>query len=359
MTNFREALFAPLQVGDIACRNRIFMAPMTRSRADERDCPTALHVEYYRQRSSAGLIFSEGIQPSPNGKGYARTPGLHSSQQVDAWRAVTDAVHLRGGAIVAQLMHTGRIATHYNKSPGARTVAPCAIRANVELFTDVAGMQPCDTPDALSAAGIADVVNEYATAATLAREAGFDGVELHCTSGYLPMQFMAHNTNLRTDGYGGSTTGRIRFVVEVLQALCEAIGSGRVGLRICPGNPFNDVLDFDPIDTHRTLLESIRSLRCGWVHVIASPDKSLDAFSLVRTEFDGCVILNDGFNGSSAAAAIESNQGDAVSFGRHFIANPDLVERIAADIELAPFDRKTLYSPGARGYTDYPVGQKA
>lgn len=328
---------------------------MTRSRADENDCPTGLHVEYYRQRASAGLIFSEGIQPSLNGKGYARTPGLHNDRQVDAWKSVTDAVHARGGAIVAQLMHTGRIATHLNKATQARTVAPCAIRANVELFTDSAGMQPCDTPEALSSAGIAEVIDEYANAAKLARQSGFDGVELHCTSGYLPMQFLAHNTNLRTDAYGRTTAGRTRFVVEVLEALCDAIGPGRVGLRICPGNPFNDVLDFDPLDTHQTLLSNIRSLNVGWLHVIASPDKSLDAFSLARAGFDGCVIVNDGFDAISAAAAIEEKKANAVSFGRHFIANPDLVERIARGVELAAFDRKTLYSPGARGYTDYPT----
>lgn len=349
-----DPLFEPLQLGDIACRNRIFMAPMTRSRADLHDCPTDLHVTYYSQRASAGLIFSEGVQPSVHGKGYARTPGLHCLEQVEAWRRVNEAVTARGGTMVAQLMHTGRIGTHHNKTPGARTVAPCAIRANVELFTDTAGMQSCDAPEALSSAGIASVVQEYVDAAIMARAAGFAGVELHCTSGYLPMQFLAQNTNLRTDGYGGSATGRARFVIEVLEALTTAIGAGRVGLRICPGNPFNDVLDFDPIDTYRTLLEAIRPLRCAWVHVIASPDKSLDAFSLVRYHHDGTLIINDGFDAHSAAAALETKIGDAVSFGRHYIANPDLVERIANEIPLSRFDRKTLYSPGPTGYIDYP-----
>jgi N-ethylmaleimide reductase len=348
-------LFETVQLGDIACRNRIFMAPMTRSRADTQDCPTDLHVEYYAQRASAGLIFTEGVQPSVHGKGYARTPGVHNDVQVVAWRKVTAAVHARGGRIVAQLMHTGRVGSHYNKAATARTVAPCAIRANVGMFTDTAGMQPCDTPEALSAAGIAEVIDEYAKAASLARDAGFDGVELHCTSGYLPMQFMANNSNLRTDAYGGNAAGRVRFVVEVLEALAASIGAGRVGLRICPANTFNDVLDFEPVETHSALLTAIQPLNCGWVHVIASPDQSIDAVELARRHHAGTLVINDGFDPLSAAAAIKSARGDAVSFGRHYIANPDLVERIESGAELARFDRKTLYSPGPRGYTDYPT----
>lgn len=350
-------LFEPLQLGDITCRNRIFMAPMTRSRADLQDCPTDLHVTYYSQRASAGLIFSEGIQPSIHGKGYARTPGLHCAEQLEAWRRVNEAVSAHGGTMVAQLMHTGRIGTHHNKAADARTVAPCAIRANIELFTDTAGMQPCDAPEALSAAGIANVVQEYVDSAHMARAAGFAGVELHCTSGYLPMQFLAQNTNLRTDRYGGNASGRARFVIEVLEALTNAIGAGRVGLRICPGNPFNDVLDVDPNETYCTLLEAIRPLNCAWVHVIASPDKSLDAFALVRRHHDGALIINDGFDPHTAAAALQAQVGDAVSFGRHYIANPDLVERIASETPLSRFDRKTLYSPGPAGYVDYPAHQ--
>ena len=355
MTSAANPLLAPVHFGEIACRNRVVMAPMTRSRADADDRPTALHVEYYAQRASAGLIVTAGVQPSIHGKGYARTPGLHEAAQVEAWRAVTDAVHARGGRIVAQLMHVGRIASHYNKRPGARTVAPCAVRAAVSMFTDAAGMQRCDEPEALSAAGIVGVIEEYADAARLAREAGFDGVELHCTSGYLPMQFLASNCNLRGDGWGGDAARRARFVVETLEALVAAIGAGRVGFRICPGNPFNDVVDFDPLATYRTLLEAVRPLRCAWLHVIASPLKELDAFALARAHHDGALIVNDGFDPDSARRAIEERAGDAVSFGRHYVGNPDLVERIAAGHPLAGFDRRTLYTPGAAGYTDYPA----
>ncbi len=350
----RDPLLEPLALGDIDCRNRIVMAPMTRSRADADDRPTALHVEYYAQRASAGLIVTEGVQPSIHGKGYPRTPGLHEAAQVEAWRAVTDAVHARGGRIVAQLMHVGRIASRHNKRAGARTVAPSAIRAAASLYTDTAGMQPCDEPEAMSAADIAATVADYATSARMAREAGFDGVELHGTSGYLPMQFLAANTNLRTDGYGGSPARRARFVVEVMEALCGAIGAGRVGLRICPGNPFNDVLDHDPVATYSVLLDALRPLRCAYLHVIASPGRAIDAFALARAHHDGALIINDGFEPDTARAALRDGTGDAVSFGRHYVGNPDLVERIAQGLPLAPFDRKTLYTPGAKGYTDYP-----
>jgi N-ethylmaleimide reductase len=352
-----DPLLQPLRLGDIECANRVVMAPMTRSRADVDDRPTALHVEYYAQRASAGLIVTEGVQPSIDGKGYPRTPGLHESAQVEAWRLVTDAVHARGGRIVAQLMHVGRIAHHLNKRPGARTVAPSAVRANVSLYTDTAGMQNCDAPEPLSSADIARVIEDYANAARYARAAGFDGVELHCTSGYLPMQFLASNTNLRTDGYGGDATKRARFLIETLEALTAAIGAGRVGFRICPGNPFNDVFDPDPVDTTRTLLEAVRSLHCAYLHVIGAPDRALDAFALARQHHDTALIINDGFEPATAREAVVAARGDAVSFGRHYVSNPDFVERIAGNHPLAAFDRRTLYTPGAKGFVDYPNWQ--
>ncbi|MFZ9965855.1 MAG: alkene reductase [Steroidobacteraceae bacterium] len=355
MTGGPNPLLSPIRLGDIDCQNRVVMAPMTRSRAGDGDCPTELHVEYYSQRASAGLIVTEGVQPSIDGKGYARTPGLHEPAQVRAWSRVTDAVHARGGRIVAQLMHAGRVGSHYNKRPGARTVAPSAVRADVSLWTDAAGMQPCDEPEALSLADIAAVIEDYAQAARLAREAGFDGVELHCTSGYLPMQFLASNTNRRSDGYGGSAQGRARFVVEVLEALVAAIGAGRVGFRICPGNPFNGVVDENPLETYQTLLGATRPLGCAHRHGLAAPGADLAAFARARAHPPGRLIIHDGFDPQSAAAAVQAGRGDAVSFGRHYIANPDLVERIASGAPLASFNRKTLYTPGAAGYTDYPA----
>jgi N-ethylmaleimide reductase len=354
MTPMTDPLFEPVALGEIACANRIVMAPMTRSRATAGDCPDELHVHYYGQRAGAGLIITEGVQPSIHGKGYARTPGLHDAAQVEAWRAVTARVHGAGGRIVAQLMHTGRVGSHHNKAPGARTVAPSPVRAQVRIWTDTAGLQDCDEPEALTEAGIGAVIDEYVAAARNARAAGFDGVELHATSGYLPMQFLSTNANLRTDAWGGSPAARARFAARVMEALCAAIGPGRVGIRICPGNPFNDVTDPDPPATYAALLGAIQPLDYAWLHVIRSPLPELDAFALARAHYAGRLILNDGFNPESARAALRAGLGDAISFARLFVGNPDLVRRIREGLPLAEFDRNTLYTPGAAGYTDYP-----
>ncbi|MBM5810414.1 MAG: alkene reductase [Gammaproteobacteria bacterium] len=349
-----DPLFDPVACGDIACANRIVMAPMTRSRATAGDRPDALQVRYYAARAAAGLIVTEGTQPSIHGKGYARTPGLYEPAQVEAWREVTGAVHAAGGHIVVQLMHTGRVASRHNKAAGARTVAPSAVRAQVSMFTDAAGMQDCDEPEALTLDGIRAVIDEYVAAAHNAHAAGFDGVELHAASGYLPMQFLCASTNQRSDPYGGSAAARARFTVELMEALCGALGAGRVGIRICPGNPFNDVADPDPPATYTALLSALRPLRYAWLHVIRSPLPGIDAFALARQLYDGTLIINDGFDPASARAAITAGQGDAVAFARLFIGNPDLVRRIREGLPLAGFDRNTLYTPGAAGYTDYP-----
>ena len=347
-------LFEPAKFGDIELANRVVMAPMTRSRADGAACPTDLMVEYYRQRASAGLIVAEGIAPSRNGLGYCRTPGIYDAVQVEGWRKVTQAVHAAGGRIVAQLMHCGRVASRLNKPADAETVAPSAVRAAGRMYTDAAGMQEMDLPRALALEEIPRVLEEYASATRNALAAGFDGVELHCTSGYLPMQFLAVNSNLRTDAYGGPARNRVRFVLEALEAMTGVARAGRVGLRICPGNPFNDVLDPDPAETYAELLGRITGSGVAYLHVIRSPRKDFDAFEFARRHFDGPLILNDGFDGASAAAAIVQGQGDAVSFARHYIGNPDLVRRLQQGLPLAGFDPKTMYTPGPAGYTDYP-----
>lgn len=346
-------LFDHLQLGDIALSNRVIMAPMTRSRADAGAMPTALMIEYYQQRASAGLIVSEGIAPSPHGIGYCRTPGIYNAEQIAGWRRVTDAVHEAGGRIVAQIMHCGRVGSRFNKPAGAQTVAPSAVRAAGTIYTDAAGMQDHDLPRALAIEEIPDVVAEYAAATRNALAAGFDGVELHCTSGYLPMQFMATNTNLRTDVYGGSVHNRVRFVIETLEAMAGA-ANGRVGMRICPGNPFNDVNDPEPAATYEALLSGSAHLNLAYLHVIRSPLKNFDAFALAREHFRGPLILNDGFDGASASQALAEGHGAAVSFARHFIGNPDLVRRLREGLPLNGFDPKTLYTPGPAGYTDYP-----
>ena len=347
-------LLQPLTLGDLRLRNRVVMAPMTRNRAHPDGVPGEAMVRYYAQRAGAGLVVTEGTWPCAEGQAYCRQPGIATAQQVDGWRRVARAVHEAGGLLVMQLMHGGRIGSRHIKPPGVTTLAPSAIAAAGQVWTDAAGMQPYDTPQAMSDEQVAQAIAAHGEAAARAMDAGFDGVELHGTSGYLPMQFLAANTNLRTDGYGGSPARRARFVVEVMEALCGAIGAGRVGLRICPGNPFNDVLDHDPVATYSTLLDALRPLRCAYLHVIASPGRVIDAFALARAHHDGALIINDGFEPDTARAAVRDGVGDAVSFGRHYVGNPDLVERIAQGLPLAPFDRKTLYTPGAKGYTDYP-----
>ncbi|UVE17455.1 alkene reductase [Pseudomonas sp. LS44] len=352
-------LFEPVRLGELELANRIVMAPMTRSRADARAVPTAEMVDYYRQRASAGLIVAEGTAPSANGLGYCRTPAIYSTEQIAAWRKVTRAVHDAGGRIVLQLMHVGRAASHHNKPAGALTVAPSAVRAHTQLFSDAAGLVDSDEPQALALDEVATVIEEYRRAALNAREAGFDGVELHCTSGYLPMQFMASGSNLRDDRYGGNTENRVRFPAEVLGAMATAIGAGRVGFRLCPGNSYNDISDADPAATAAALCTVVEPLGLAYLHIMRSPLAELDAFALAHQYSSSGLILNDGFDGPSATAALEAGQGEAVSFARHFIGNPDLVERLRAGLPLSGFDRKTLYSPGARGYSDYPNGARA
>jgi N-ethylmaleimide reductase len=350
----RHLLFEPVTLGAIEMKNRVVMAPMTRSRAAAGDVPTALHAEYYAQRAGAGLIITEGTQPSPNGKGYARTPGIHSEAQVSGWSTVVDAVRAAGGNIVVQLMHCGRIASRYNKDGSAETIAPSAIQAKGQMYTDAKGMVNFDVPRALETDEIAGVIDEYRQATANAYRAGFAGVELHCTSGYLPAQFLSTGTNQRDDRYGGSVENRIRFVVETLEAMGAVDGINRVGMRICPGNPFNDLSDENPGETFAVLLDAVNKLGLAYLHVIRMPQGPVDNIALAGRRFDGPLILNDSYDFAEANDAIESGVAAAISFARHFIGNPDLVERFASGAELAGFDPKTLYTPGPAGYTDYP-----
>ena len=350
-----NALMQPVRMGELELANRIVMAPMTRSRAGGDGLPTAIMVDYYAQRASAGLIITEGTSPSADGLGYCRTPAIYSPEQVAAWRRITDAVHAQGGCIVVQLMHCGRVATHHNKPAGSRTLGPSAIAAQTQLFTDAVGMADTDVPEALSREEIRQVIADYRQAALNAREAGFDGVELHCTSGYLPMQFMSENANQRTDEYGGSADNRVRFTLEVLEAMAEAIGPGRVGVRFCPGNKYNDIADSDPAATFDALLRGLEGLNLAYLHIMRAHTRKVDAFAEARARFTGPLIVNDGLEPDTAREMVDAGQADAVSFGRHYIANPDLVTRIRDALPLAQFDRATLYSPGPQGYSDYPA----
>jgi len=351
-------IFSPVSLGELDLANRIVMAPMTRDRAGPADEPTKVMVEYYGQRAGAGLIVTEGVQPSPAGKGYWRTPGIHSLEQVAAWRKVADAVHGAGGRIVVQLMHCGRASVRANKAFDAETVAPSAIPCPDKIAGPDGVPQETDMPRALATEEIPLVLAEYAAAARNAREAGLDGVELHCASGYLPMQFLSSNSNQRTDAYGGDVAGRIRFVVETLEALAVAIGPGRVGFRICPGITLNGMADANPAETYAALLKAVDGLGLAYVHLIHIPNDGFDALDLVKANWTGRVIENNGLTLDRARDVLASGKADAVSFGYAFIANPDLVERFRVDAPLAKANRATFYTGGGDdrvGYTDYPL----
>lgn len=349
-------IFSPVQLGDLTLANRVVMAPMTRDRAGPGDVPTDTMVEYYRQRASAGLIVTEGTQPSPAGKGYWRTPGIHSPEQVAGWRKVAEAVHDEGGQIVMQLMHVGRAAVRANKDPEAETIAPSAIPCPDPIPGPDGVPVPTEMPRALDLHDIPLVIADYVAAARNAMAAGLDGVELHCASGYLPMQFLSSNSNQRSDAYGGSASARVRFVVETLTALAAAVGPGRVGLRICPGVTFNGMADADPAETYTTLLRAIDGLGLAYCHLIHVPNTGFDALDLVRANWSGPVIENGGLTLDKAKAVLAEGKAEAVSFGYAFIGNPDLVERFGSGQPLAKADRTTFYTghgDDAKGYTDY------
>ena len=349
-----NSIFEPVTLGRMQLANRIVMAPMTRSRASAGDLVSDLHVRYYQQRASAGLIITEGTHPSKDGKGYCRTPGIYNDQQVAAWRKVTDAVHAKGGKIVLQLMHCGRVGHPDNKDADAHTVAPSAILCRDKIFTEN-GMQAMVLPRALSTEEIAGVIEEYRHATVNAYAAGFDGIELHCTSGYLPAQFLSTGTNQRDDQYGGSLHNRLRFVLEVLAAICSVDGADRVGMRICPGNPFNDLHDDNPAETFAALLSAVDKLGLAYLHVIRMPQGPVDNLALARQYFHGQRIINDSYSLQEANTAIAAGDGELVSFGRLYISNPDLVQRFRSGAALAALDASTLYTPGPEGFTDYPV----
>ena len=355
-------LFDPIQIRNLSLANRTVMSPMTRSRAVENNTPNALMAEYYGQRATAGLIVTEGTSPSPNGLGYPRIPGLFNAAHVAGWKRVTDAVHARGGKIVIQLMHTGRVTHTDNLPAGAEVVAPTSAVCPGEMYTDKSGgMQPYSVPRAMAEADIRHAVDEYAQSATLAVEAGFDGIELHAANGYLIEQFLNGNVNTRTDGYGGSVEGRNRFAIEVARAAAEAIGAEKVGMRLSPYGVFNGTGSFEGIDAqYEALVAELSRLGLLYLHVLdhsamgapAVPDAIKAA---LRAAFDGPFIAAGGFNHGSAEQVLVDGKADLVAFGRPFLANPDLVARMQKDAPLNPVDFDKAYTPGADGYTDYPT----
>ncbi|MEW1548667.1 alkene reductase [Streptomyces tsukubensis] len=350
--------FDPVDLAGRTLANRIAMAPMTRSRAyGPGHSPTEATAEYYAQRASAGLIVTEGIQPSVVGQGYPDTPGLHSEEQTAGWRRVTDAVHARGGTIFAQLMHTGRIG-HPDLLPGElRPVAPSAVRADGQVFTQQ-GMQDFTTPDELTADEIRSTVEDFAAAARNAIDAGFDGVELHGANGYLIHQFLAPNTNRRTDEWGGTDENRTRFAVAAVRAVADAIGASRVGLRISPSNPYNDIQEPAPDAVYRTLVRALEPLGIAYLHVLeATPE--VRPFTLgLRKEFTGTLVLNpatEGPTGHDALGLVEDGTADLLAFGALFLANPDLPSRLRTSGPYNTPDPATFFGGDERGYTDYPA----
>ena len=348
-------LFSPVTLGDLVLRNRVVMAPMTRDRAGPDDVPTALMADYYRQRAGAGLIVSEGAQPAPEGKGYWRTPGIHSDAQEAGWRQVADAVHGAGGLIAIQLMHCGRVVVPANRGFDADIVAPSGVPCPAPVPGPDGVPVPCAIPRALAAEELPGLAAQFAAAARRARAAGIDAVELHCASGYLINQFLNPASNQRDDAFGGSPENRARFPAMVVRALAEAIGPGRVGLRISPGNPYNAMDPADPAVTFAPFLEAIDGLGLAWLHVVDMGLAELDTLAFVRQHWAGPIITNNNLKQDSAEAALAAGRAEAVSFGRAFIANPDLVARMQAGAPLAKPDFGLLYTGEERGYTDYPA----
>lgn len=350
--------FEPLQLGEKELKNRIVMAPMTRSRAfGPGSTPTELMATYYAQRASAGLIVTEGIQPSVVGQGYPDTPGLHSPEQVQAWRMVTDAVHRAGGVIFAQLMHGGRIG-HADLLPSELVpVGPSAVPARGEIYTHD-GPRPFPTPHALSEREIDETVADFGSAASNAVAAGFDGVELHGANGYLIHQFLSDNANRRTDRWGGSIANRIRFAVEVAGAVVGAIGAERVGIRLSPGNTLNDIVEASVDEVYSALVERLGELHLVYLHVGESVGQRGLTLRL-RRQWPGMFMLNPAtkpeVTGPQELALIEDGTADLISFGALFLANPDLPQRLLAGGPFNEPDRATFFGGDARGYTDYPV----
>jgi N-ethylmaleimide reductase len=354
-------LFESVQLGSLVLANRVFMAPLTRNRADADGMPGELAATYYSQRASAGLIVTEATQISPMGKGYINTPGIHSPEQVRAWSRIVESVHKSGGRIFLQLWHVGRI-SHSSLLPNnARPVAPSAIRANSRTLI-ATGMAQVSEPVALTASGIKETLADYRRAAGKAKEAGFDGVEIHAANGYLIDQFLRTGTNQRTDEYGGAASNRVRFLTEAVERVLEAWDSGQVGVRISPTGSFNDMSDDNPFDTFSVAVGRLNDYGLGYLHVVEMAQNSkgpsevdIAMSAQLRTLWKGLYVANGGYDGPRGEEAIRSGHADAIAYGRPFLANPDLPRRLQLGAALNEPDPTTFYGGGAAGYTSYPA----
>jgi N-ethylmaleimide reductase len=355
-----SVLYSKTVLGLLTLQNHLVMAPLTRSRATD-NMPNALMQEYYAQRATAGLIITEGTSPSPNGLGYPRIPGIFSGTQVKGWKPIADAVHARGAKIFMQLMHCGRIAHPLNLPPGARVLAPSAVAAAGEMYTDAEGLQPHPVPQAMTAADIRSTIAEYAQAAKNAVTAGFDGVELHAANGYLLEQFIRPNTNQRIDDYGGAIENRARFVLEVADAVIAAIGKDRVGIRLSPYGVFNDMPYYKGMEADYTYLaQQINARGLVYIHLVDHSPQGAppvpDAIkAMFREQFKRSLILSGGYDAKRAESDLEAGKCDLIAVGRPFLANPDLVARWSAGAAMNAPDQATFYTPGPKGYTDYPA----
>jgi len=348
-------LFSPITIGPNTLRNRMVMAPLTRNRAGEGNVPQAMNVEYYRQRATAGLIITEASQISPEGVGYPATPGIHSPEQIEGWKKVTEAIHDEGGLVFLQLWYCGRI-SHPDLLPDRQQpVSASAIKPEGEAVT-FEGMKPFVQPRALDAEELPALVEQYRQAAVNAKEAGFDGVEIHAANGYLLDQFLRDGSNQREDNYGGSLDNRIRLLLEVIDAVAEVWDSAQMGVRISPENSFNDMHDSDPQTLFNFVAEELSSKMLGYLHVVEggfTGEKIVD-YDQIRERFEGNYMANLGYDLEKAQAALANGHADLVSFGTLFLANPDLVARFKAKAELNTPDQATFYGGDEHGYTDYP-----
>ena len=354
-----RTLFDSVQLGPITLQNRIVMAPLTRSRATKGDVPSEMAIEYYLQRATAGLIIAEATQISPTGKGYINTPGIYNDAQVVAWKRITDAVHAKGGHIFLQLWHVGRISHPSIQPGGVLPVAPSAIKPEGQAYTE-AGFVPLVTPRALETAEMSGIVAQYRAGAQNALAAGFDGVEIHAANGYLLDQFLRDKTNQRTDAYGGSIKNRARLLIEVTEAVVAVWGGSRVGVRISPLSKFGDIEDSNPQALYTHVVYALNPFHLAYLHVIEGDtggEREVPGgfdLDMLRAAFNGLYMANNGYDAPLAKQVVGAMRADLIAFGRPYIANPDLVERLRIGATLNTPDPATMYGGGAGGYTDYP-----
>lgn len=360
------SLFSKATLGPLTLQNHLVMAPLTRSRAIG-NIPNDLMADYYAQRAGLGLLITEGTSPSPNGVGYARIPGIYSAEQVAGWKKVTDAVHAKGAKIFVQLMHTGRVAHPLNLPAGAKVVAPSAVAAQGQMYTDAEGMKDHPIPVAMTESDLKTACDEFVTAAKNAVAAGFDGVELHAANGYLLEQFIRPNSNIRTDKYGGSIENRFRFVAEVAQAVIAAIGKDKVGIRLSPYGIASDMPLYPEMEADYTYIAGkLNELGLVYVHLadhssMGAPTVPASIKQTFRDKFKRTLILSGGYDVARAEADLVAGKADLIAVGRPILANPDLIARWKAEAALNAPDANTFYTPGSKGYTDYPAlaGQPA